>query len=264
MRAGQAYLLISSFCVMGIVLALPGLFPAAVAPSRAIAQVTSETMPLAPGKPGPELPADGAYLAGEALRFSLDRYRDYERLRFAGNDEIYYLTIEPAALGGRVLKYDTGDVALQVARWGGVTLYTRETPGGMPAERTGSATDETVSNPLPDAKTLAQRLSEEIQQRTGLTIGFKANWDALNQSDISRALAADAIRNATRAIERVASTRKKGQALLELFDVVRIASAAEPGAVIAEKLLTVRIAPARGLAGRPSSLAIAKAIREKF
>ena len=245
-------------------LALPALFPAAVAPSRAIAQVTSETTPLAPGKPGPELPADGAYLAGEALRFSLDRYRDYERLRFAGNDESYYLTIEPAALGGRVLKYDTGDVALQVARWGGVTLYTRETPGGMPAERTGGAADEAVSNQAPDAKTLAQRFSEEIQQRTGLTIGFRANWDGLNQSDATRALAADAVRNAARAIQRVASSRSKGQALLAQFDVVRITPASEPGIAVAEKLLTVKIAPALGLAGRPSSLAIAKAIREKL
>ncbi len=257
-------MLISSFGVMGALLALPALSPAALEPASAIAQVAPEQMPQMPGQPRPQLPADGTYLAGDAMRFSLDRYRDYERLRFSGNDEIYYLTIEPAALGGRVLKYDSGDIALQVAGWGGVTLYTHEVPGGMPAERLSDV--ERTQEPIisPDAKSLAARSSDDIKLHTGLTIGFKANWQGLDQSDVMRALASDAIRNATHAIERVASSRKTGQALLLQFDVVRIAPAPEPSAVIADKLLTVSISPVHGIAGRPSSVAIAKVIREKL
>lgn len=264
MRASHAYLLIALLCVVGAVLALPAVFPAALAPERAIAQVAPEQLQLKPGQPRPQLPADGAYLAGDTLRFSLDRYRDYERLRFSGNDEIYYLTIEPAAMGGRVLKYDSGDVALQVAGWGGVTIYTHDAPGGVPAERLGDVARAPEPIISPDAKTFAARSSDEISMRTSLTIGFKANWQGLDQSDVMRALATDAIRNATRAIERIASSHKTGQTLLAQFGVVRITPAPEPGVVVADKLLTVSISEVHGLAGRPSSLAIAKVIGAKL
>lgn len=266
MRASQAYLLISSFCAMGMTFALPAAFPLVLEPARAVAQVAPDTTPRMPGQEQrPELPQSGAYLAGDTTRFTLDRYRDLERLRFSGNDEIYYLTIEPAALGGRVLKYDSGDVALQVAGWGGVTLYTREKPDGIPAERLGELAAQAEGGlATPDAKTLAQRLSEEIQSRTGLTIGFRANWEALNQSDVTRALATDALRNATLAIERAATSRKLGQQVFAQFTIVRIVLASDSSAAIGDKLLTVHIAPPRGLAGRPSSLALLKVIREKL
>ena len=40
-----------------------------------------------------------------------------------------------------MLKYDTGEVALQVAGWGGLTLYTANEPGGIPAERADDEAD---------------------------------------------------------------------------------------------------------------------------
>lgn len=266
MRASHGYLLISSMCLMGMMIALLGSFPLALEPARAIAQMENDRPPRMPGREQrPELPQTGAYLAGDNMKFTLERYHDYERLRFSGNDETYYLTIEPAALGGRVLKYDSGDVALQVAGWGGVTIYTREKPDGIPAERLNDVAAQAETGlAMPDAKTLAQRMSEEIQNRTGLTIGFRANWEALNQSDMTRTLATDAIRNATLAIERVATSRRIGQQLLAEFSVVRIVIAGDSSAAVGDKLLTIHIAPTRGLAGRPSSLAILKIIRDKL
>ncbi|MGQ0741836.1 MAG: DUF4908 domain-containing protein [Alphaproteobacteria bacterium] len=216
-----------------------------------------------PGQPRPDLPEDGSYLAGDSVRFSLDRYRNFERLRISGDDEVFYLTIEPAALGGRVLKYDSGDVALKVAGWGGVTIYTSKSPGGIPAERLGDPAAHVLVL-VPDVKKFAVRTSEELQDRTGLTIGFRANWDVLNASDETRLLAGDAIRNAARAIERVAATRRLGQALLSHFNIVRIAPANETAVTIEQKLLVISIAPSQGQAGRPSSLAIAQAIRQRL
>lgn len=251
---------------MAMMFALPAAIPFVFEPARAIAQVVPDRTPRMPGQEQrPDLPQAGAYLAGDNMRFMLERYRDVERLRFSGNDESYYLTIEPAALGGRVLKYDSGDVAIQVAGWGGVTIYTKEKPNGIPAERLSDAPAQAdAGSVMPDAKTLAQRLSEEIQSRTTLTIGFRANWEALNQSDVTRALATDALRNATAAIERTVTSRKVGQQMLAQFGIVRIVLASDSSAAIADKLLTLHIAPTRGLAGRPSSLAILKAIREKL
>jgi Domain of unknown function (DUF4908) len=229
----------------------------------ALAQVSPDALRLAPGQAAPTLPADGTYLAGD-YRFAIDRSGDYERLHFTGDDEIYYLTVEPGAMGGRVLKYDTGEVALQVAGWSGVTLYTRKVPGGLPAERTGYAVglDAPPLIPGDQIKTFAVHISDEIQSRTGLVIGFRANWDAFTRSDPMRALACEAMRNAARAIERIASQRKEAQALIAQFTVVRIAPANTPGVSIGDNLLTITFTPALGAAGRPSSLAIVKTIRE--
>ncbi len=229
----------------------------------ASAQMSPDALRLAPGQAAPTLPADGSYLAGD-YRFAIDRSGDYERLHFSGDDEIYYLIVEPGAMGGRVLKYDTGEIVLQVAGWGGITLYTHKVPGGLPAERTGDAVG--LDSPPPIAgdqvKTFAVHVSDEIQGRTGLLIGFRANWDAFAHSDPMRALACEAMRNAARAIERVAAQRKAAQALTAQFTVVRIAPANAPGVSVGDKLLTITFAPAHGAAGRPSSFAIVKTIRE--
>jgi hypothetical protein len=255
LRAGKAFFLFL-LCTLCTPVGLSG------APF-ARAQEDPAIGPKVPGQARAELPRDGSYLAGESLRFSLDRYRGYERLRIEGDDEIFYLAIEPGALGSRVLKYDTGDIAMQVAGWGGITIYTKEAPGGMPAERLGDASGPAAVT-VRDVKRLAVRASEELQGQTGLIIGFRANWDALNASEELRQLAGDAIRNAARAIASVAETRRSAQALLAKFDVVRIAPANEPSVSIEQKLLVILIAPARGQAGRPSSLAIAKVLRDSL
>jgi len=60
-------------------------------------------------------------------------------MRFAGQPEIYVLYADYGSLGGRVLKYDSGAIAIQVAGWGGMTLYTDDQPQGLPAVRTGDS-----------------------------------------------------------------------------------------------------------------------------
>ncbi len=67
-------------------------------------------------------------------------YGDKYLLRFDGGPENFVLYGDRVALGGRELKYDTGALALKISVWGGVTLYTQEAPGGLPATRTGDAT----------------------------------------------------------------------------------------------------------------------------
>src|SRR5262245_5984771 len=113
-------------------LALAPLFALTIAlPSLGAEQAPAVKLLLPPLAPAP---SDGRYLADDQLRFMIDTSDDQIRLRFMDSDEIFYLTSEPAPLGGRVLKYDTGEVALQVAGWGGVTLYTDTERGGIPAE----------------------------------------------------------------------------------------------------------------------------------
>ena len=116
--------------------------------------------PLAPA------PADGRYMADDQLRFMIDVENDQIRLRFIDSDEVFYLTSEPAPFGGRVLKYDTGEVALQVAGWGGLTLYTEDDRGGVPAERADDETDNFQPAPVAakDVKGFALKLAQDLEQ----------------------------------------------------------------------------------------------------
>ncbi|HEY6578281.1 MAG TPA: DUF4908 domain-containing protein, partial [Rhizomicrobium sp.] len=77
--------------------------------------------------------ASGTYLAADHIGFALDAAGPDYLLSFDGSPEIFVLHADNASLGGRVLKYDSGETALQVSGWGGVTLYTDAYPAGLPA-----------------------------------------------------------------------------------------------------------------------------------
>ncbi len=127
----------------------------------------------------------GAIMADDQLRFMIDVEDDQIRLRFIDSDEIFYLTSEPAPLGGRVLKYDTGEVALQVAGWGGLTLYTENDRGGVPAERADDESDGFEPAPVAakDVKGFALKLAQDLAVAHDFGIGFAADWDELAQGD---------------------------------------------------------------------------------
>ena len=61
----------------------------------------------------------GAYLAGDSVHFALVSDGDNFLLRFDNNPEVFVLYTGHASLGGRILKYDSGETVLQVAGWGG-------------------------------------------------------------------------------------------------------------------------------------------------
>jgi hypothetical protein len=215
--------------------------------------------PLAPA------PSDGRYLADDQLRFMIDVENDQIRLRFLDSDEVFYLTSEPAPLGGRVLKYDTGEVALQIAQWGGLTLYTDDERRGVPAEQ---ADDETAHfEPAPvaakDVRGFALKLSQDLEQAHDFGIGFAADWDELAQGNGTRALAVDAMRNAAYALDRLAETPER-DAIANRFHLVRVTAAAEPGVKMQDGVLVISYTPEGGPSARPSSRAIERVLSEAF
>ena len=215
--------------------------------------------PLAPA------PADGRYLADDQLRFMIDVENDQIRLRFLDSDEIFYLTSEPAALGGRVLKYDTGEVAFQVAGWGGLTLYTEDERGGVPAERADDETDHFEPAPVAakDARAFALKLAQGLEQAHDFGVGFAADWDELSQGDGVRALAVDSMRNAAYALDRLAETPER-DAIASRFHLVRVAAAAEPGVKMQDGVLVISYTPEDGPSARPSSRAIERVLADAF
>jgi hypothetical protein len=164
-------------------------------------------------------------------------------------------------MGGRVLKYDTGAVALKVAGWGGVTLYTAADKNGLPAEF--SDMSQNVDPPTigeKDVKPFAAKLAQELSSREDFALGFAADWDAVGKSDALRTLACDAMRNATYALESVAKTAKRVR-LFDRIHIVRVVQGAKAGVTVEKGILLITIAPQMGRSARPSSLAIARAMQ---
>ena len=211
--------------------------------------------------PSSPLPKDGTYIANDKIGFTVDHQAGQVRMRFVENDEVFYLTSEAAPMGGRVLKYDTGALALQVTGWGGLTLYTASAKGGLPAE----FVDVPMSvDPPPvaakDMKAFAFKLAQDLSSGNDFAIGFAADWDRLAQSDTLRALICDAMRNATYALEQIAKSNKRG-AVAERLHIVRVLQGAQPGVSVQKGILAVTIAPQEGAGARPSSLAIMRALQ---
>ena len=206
------------------------------------------------------LPPNGSYIAGDDMVFVIDHQGGETRLRFAGDDEIFVLTVDRAAMGGRILKYDTGDAALAVTGWAGVTIYTRGAPEGLPADRTGDGPHLMTATPnSDDLHAVANAWAHRLQQNLALTARFDPNWEQQLVNDDERRLIVDAMLNTERAFARVQSD-PRARLNPHTVDSVRIGEAKKAGAIAKSGVLTVTIATGHGLFGRPSSLAIAQAL----
>ena len=205
--------------------------------------------------------ATGDYSAADDINFTILPYGDKYLLRFDDGPENFVLYGDRVALGGRELKYDTGALALKISVWGGVTLYTQEAPGGLPATRTG---DATTPPRLPvSAANLATALADEeshIAYVQRLKLHFSADAAILKESDDIRTHAFDALVNSETGIERVIATPAGRSAFTRRFDAVRIVEGDKPTIAISGRTLLVSFVPAAGTAGRASSRAIAFAL----
>jgi Domain of unknown function (DUF4908) len=199
----------------------------------------------------------GSYDAGDNVAFSLDPYGDKYLLRFAGSPESFVLYGDRVALGGRVLKYDTGVTALRISVWGGMTLYTEQAPGGLPATRIGDSIPQprpTVSNAAFNAALNDETAHMSYVQQ--LRLRFSA--ELKTGSDEVRGLAFDTLTSAQTGIERVVGNPAAHQAFSGRIDAVKIMEGDRPGISLSGKTLLVHFAPSQGQAGRDSSRAVAQ------
>jgi hypothetical protein len=207
---------------------------------------------------------DGLYYVNDDISFMIVHEQSLIELRFVGDDEIYYLASEPASLGGRTLKDDTGDTILAVSTWGSVTLYTAQAPSGIPADRIGD-----IENFAPDAigadqsQTFAKKLTQSLLDRGNLTVDFAADWNALTKNEMTRQLACDAMRNANAALqEAVEASQKNRDRISAKIKTVRAVASTAPRVALQNGALIITFAPSQGKAGRPSSRAIARVIEK--
>ena len=202
----------------------------------------------------------GTYAAGR-ISFTLDTYGDKYLMRFAGDPEVYVLYADHAPLGGRALKFDSGTIAIRVAGWGGLTLYTDTAPGGVPAERTGDTLPPSLGLiSLSDMQNAAEDEAEHLGYSRRIRLAFTADWNALAGDSRLRALCFDAMENAARGIDRFLTVPKGREAFAKRVDQVRMALGNKPLMFLSGKTLNITFNAQAGYAGRASSRGIARAL----
>jgi hypothetical protein len=206
----------------------------------------------------------GTYQAGDRIRFSLDRYQNVFLLRFAGQPEVFVLYANFGSLGGRVLQYDSGAIALQAAGWGGMTLYTDDHPEGLPTSRAGDSAPPVLPQiSMQQMQAAADDETAHLSYVRGLHIGFFADPGAIGDNGV-RALAFDAMENAARGIDRFTANPAARNVFGQRVVSVRLQTADKPYIKITDKVLIVTFNPRTGYIGRASSRAIATALGKVF
>jgi hypothetical protein len=219
------------------------------------------TAQLGVGRAETNLPADGFYVVNDDFKFTIARKFGVTLMRFAGDDEVFVLSVDRAPMGGRVLKYDTGDVAMRVTGYGGVTIYTSTAPGGLPADRVrdGDAIEFTFPT-LSAVRTQAAQAAEKLRQGQALRLVFSIDSSRLDDG-VARYLALDTIRNAARALRGLCANRAHQAQLASRLRTIRVLRGERVSWIYRSGTLTLTFAPRLGLRGRMSSLALARSIR---
>ena len=201
-------------------------------------------------------PPVARYVLEDGDAFVLDRTQGRTLLKFENSPEVWALQAQPAPRGDVIYKNDLGEPMLRATRLGGVTIFTERRPGGSAAALAGNGSPLKLQPMGPQA--LLERLAQ-ASARSSKAARRLIAFDA-DASPASSALIADAAVVASEAIIRL-SRRPDGRAALARVKQVRLNEGRKPGVELAGGVMKITVAPAQGLAGRPSSERIAAATR---
>lgn len=238
------------------------------APSLALAQPQSRQAPprgdigemlnLRPQDEDPRAPVAARYET-ESVGFTFDR--SSPALRFDRASEIIVLSRRPEPRGGAMYVNDLGEPVLKVSGLGGMTLFTPDRPQGVPVRFVAVAPPLRLP-PIGNAVMFGVRISEASRRATRVVqklVVFEVRTDPTPETDEVYAdaanLVAEAFEHVGRIDERRANARWRRVTQVELIE------GAAPGAVLFEDTLRITVTPERGIAGRPSSARIARALR---
>lgn len=193
-------------------------------------------------------PPIARYVSEDGDAFVLDRSQTRVYMKFDGSPEIWALRPYPAPRGDVIYKNDLGEPMLRATRLGGLTLFTPDRPGGSPAALTGTGGALRLTPLSPQA--LLERLAQASARATRAArrlIPFEAD-----ASPASSAVVADAANVTAEAVVRI-SRRPDGRSLLSRLKKVKLVEGRKPSADLQGDVMRITVAPADGLAGRPSS-----------
>ncbi|KRA65584.1 hypothetical protein ASD89_18710 [Caulobacter sp. Root656] len=204
-------------------------------------------------------PPIARYVAETGDAFILDRAAPQPLLKFENSSEVWVLSPQPAPRGDTIYKNELGEPVLRASKLGGMTLFTRERPGGDAAALMGKASS-IQPPPFISVNALFQRLvqaSARASRAAQHRVAFETVDDATPATSV---LVADTATVTAEAFERMA--RDGGRGPLARVTRVLLAEGHKSGASLKGGDLTVTYAPGKGLSGRPSSKRIIKIVNK--
>jgi hypothetical protein len=226
----------------------------AVAQERGNAQSEQSEALRSRGAPTRALPPVGRYVAESGDAFTLDRSGQRPLLRFDRRDETWVLRPTAAPRGDVIYRNDAGQQILRVTPGGGMTVFTSRAPGGSPASFTGPG--ETLTTPTMGPLQLWQlmaRRSAMVSQATGRLIPISLDGER------SETLCVEALIVTTDAVIRMARSPSARTNLNHLRSIV-ITEGNRSRATFTRGVLTIELDPDQGMAGRPSSASVIRAL----
>lgn len=201
------------------------------------------------------LPVVGRFISETGSTFILDRSGPATLFRFEHSPEIWALRPTAGPGGDIIYKNDMDQPVVRISRLGGLTVFTTQRPMGAPAilEGEGAPFHPPTLSPQALLQVLV-RDSAHASRAAERLIRFDAEAKPGSEFVI-----ADAAGVAAEALVQMASIRE-GRPLLERVKRVRLMVGRRSDAHFHGGVLEITVFPKAGLAGRPSSGRIAKAI----
>jgi len=207
------------------------------------------------GVPSRGAPPVGRYVSESGEAFTLDRSGQRPLLRFDRRDETWVLRATAAPRGDVIYRNDAGQQILRVTPGGGMTVFTSRAPGGSPASFTGPG--ETLAPPSLGPAQLFQlmaRRSAMLSQNMGRLIEINVDTD-----EEAEGLTVEALILSTDAVLRIARSPTSRASLSQLRRIV-IVQGGSAAVSYARGELRIVVAPTQGVAGRPSSARVIRAL----
>jgi hypothetical protein len=201
-------------------------------------------------------PPVARYTIDEGGVFILDRSARFPLIKFDDSPEVWVLYPSRAPRGDIIYKNDMGEPMLRATKLGGITVFTPRRPGGSAAALDGASFPLRVP-PLGPAA-LWQRLFQASVRCTRAAqhlIGI----DAPDIGPASDGLVADAAQVTSEAMAELAA-RPDGKALLARVAKVAFVEGGGSNVTVHGAVVTITVAASQGVAGRPSSQRIMRAI----
>jgi hypothetical protein len=232
-----------------------GLACGAAAPAQAMTGLGGLFAGVGQNDRGLPLPTVARFVSDEGESFVLDRSAPVPLLRFQDSAEVLVLTSSQAARGDILYRDEFGNPVLRETRLGGVTLFVHGRPGGAPVAVEGAA--QSLRLQAMSAGALVQRLAL-ASVRASHAAGRLIVFDADEVTPGTEAVFADAATVAAEAVARL-SGRRDGRRLVARLDRILFRPGARGEVRWERGAIAITVAPAAGIAGRPSSARIVQA-----
>jgi hypothetical protein len=202
-------------------------------------------------------PVVGRYMSETGSTFILDRSGSIALFRFEHSAEVWALRPTPGPGGDIIYKNDLDQPVVRISRLGGLTVFTTQRPMGSPATLQGEGSP--FHPPVLSPQALFQILirdSARASRAAERLIPFSAD-----DTPGSEFVIADAAGICAEALVQMAAIRE-GKPLVDRVKKVQLRVGRRSEAHFHAGVVEIVVFPKAGLAGRPSSGRIAKAIVE--